>query len=354
MTDDQQTRPGADAPSGLGPSVLPPPWRRWARPRGGWSLSEVPDLSGRTAVVTGAGRGIGLAAAEHLARHGAHVITLCTTAEEEGHTAATISRQRAWGNRMDNVPCDLARLAQVRRAASDILGLAGGRVDILVNNAGVAALPPTRSADGHEAHFAINHLGHFALTGHLLPALLNAPQPRVVNVTSVLHWLGRFRPDQAATPRRYHRWTAYFDSKLANLLFTHGLHTFADTRDLPLRSIAAHPGLVNTTLGARGLRADARHLEARALEWVQARRHSPEQGALSLLRAATDPHVGGGDLLGPGGRWECSGSPVPARAARRATDPRAAERLWQLSQHLTGHPFPTDGRKPTRDRGENL
>jgi NAD(P)-dependent dehydrogenase (short-subunit alcohol dehydrogenase family) len=247
----------------------------------------------------------------------------------------------------------LARLAQIRRAARGVLRLTGGRVDILVNNAGVAALPPTRSEDGHEAHFAINHLGHFALTGHLLPALLNAPEPRVVNVTSVLHWLGRFRPDRMPMPRRYHRWTAYFDSKLANLLFTHGLHAWAAARDLPLRSIAAHPGLVNTTLGSRALRADARHLEARALEWMQARWHSPEDGALSLLRAATDPHVAGGDFLGPGGRWEWSGPPVPARAARRATDPRAVARLWQLSQHMTGHPFPADGRKPARDRGEN-
>ncbi|WP_158071014.1 SDR family NAD(P)-dependent oxidoreductase [Streptomyces sp. CB02414] len=351
MTDDQQARKMVDASSGRDPAVLPPPWRRWARPRGGWSLSLVPDLSGQTAVVTGAGRGIGLVAAEYLARHGAHVLTLCTAAEDDGRTAASALRQRGQG--VDNVPCDLAELAQVRRAARDIFNLTGGRLDILVNNAGVAALPPTRSADGHEAHFAINHLGHFALTGHLLPALLNAPQPRVVNVTSVLHWLGRFRADQAATPRRYHRWTAYFDSKLANLLFTRGLHAFAEARDLPLRSIAAHPGLVSTTLGSRALRADARHLEARVLERLQARWHSPQQAALSLLRAATDPCIGSGDLLGPGGRWECSGPPVLTRAARRATDPGATERLWQLSQHLTGHPFPTDGPRPTRDRGEN-
>ncbi|MFC8142386.1 SDR family NAD(P)-dependent oxidoreductase [Streptomyces paradoxus] len=351
MTDDQKTQPGAGASCGGGPVMTPPPWRRWARPQGGWSLSEVPDLSGRIAVVTGAGRGIGLAAAEHLARHGAHVVALCA-AEEGGRAPATALRQSVPGSRMDRVPCDLAQLAQVRHAATDIVRLADGRVDILVNNAAVAALPPTRSPDGYEAHFAINHLGHFALTGHLLPALLNAPEPRVVNVTSVLHWLGRFRPDQVAMPRRYHRWTAYFDSKLANLLFTYGLHAWAGAHDLPLRSIAAHPGLVNTTLGSRALRADARHREARALEWMQARWHSPEQGALSLVRAAADPHIGGGDLLGPGGRWEWSGPPVPARAARRATDPRAAERLWQLSQHLTGHPFPTDGRKPARDRGE--
>ncbi|MGW3864728.1 SDR family NAD(P)-dependent oxidoreductase [Streptomyces sp. NPDC005047] len=357
MTDEQETRhhPGevAGAPPGhRDPTVIPLPWRRWTRPRDGWSTAELPDLSGRTAVVTGAGRGIGRAVAEHLARHGAHVLALHAAAD--GHTEGTPSRRRPRSHRTHDVPCDLARLAQVRRAAEEVSGLTGGRVDILINNAGVAALPPTRSADGHEAHFAVNHLGHFALTGHLLPALLRSPQPRVVNVTSVLHWLGRCRPDQAA-PRRYHRWTAYFDSKLANLLFTHGLHAFAAARGLPLRSVAAHPGLVDTTLGSRALRADGRHLEARALEWMQARRHSPELGALSLLRAATDPHVHGGDLLGPGGPWEWSGPPVPVRTARRATDPRAVERLWQLSQHLTGRPFPADGREQARDRdpGEN-
>jgi NAD(P)-dependent dehydrogenase (short-subunit alcohol dehydrogenase family) len=291
-------------------------------------------------VVTGAGRGIGLATAEHLARHGAQVILACRR-DEEARAAACLLHRRVPQAHIECVSCDLGHLAQVRRAARHIADLADGRLDILVNNAGVAALPPTRSADGHEAHFAVNHLGHFALTGRLLPALLNAPEPRVVNVTSVLHWLGRFRLDQMPLPRRYHRWTAYFNSKLANLLFTHGLHTWAHARDLPLRAIAAHPGLVNTTLGSQALRADSRHTEARALEWLQARWQSPAQAALPLLRAATDPHLTGGALVGPGGRWEWSGPPVRARAARRADDPSASERLWRLSQRLTGHPFPT-------------
>ncbi|MFD7919871.1 SDR family NAD(P)-dependent oxidoreductase [Streptomyces sp. NPDC059740] len=299
----------------------------------------MPDLSGRIALVTGASRGIGLAVAEHLARHGAEVILACECGEEAAAAAGTV-RRRVPRAHPESVACDLGDLGKVREAARRIARLTGGRLDILINNAGVAALPPTCSADGYEAHFAVNHLGHFALTGHLLPALLNSPEPRVVNVTSVLHWLGRFRPHQILRPVPYRRWTAYFDSKLANLLFTHGLHTWANARDLPLRSLAAHPGLVNTTLGSRALRTDDHRARARALEWLQARWHSPEQAALPLLRAATDPHLAGGTLVGPGGRWEWSGPPVQARAARRAGDSRSAEHLWRLSQRLTGHPFP--------------
>ncbi|CAM5612830.1 hypothetical protein SGLAM104S_02774 [Streptomyces glaucescens] len=242
------------------------------------------DLSGRTAVVTGASRGIGAAAAEHLARHGARLIILCPSAVQ-GRAAAETVRRRVLAARVDSVACDLADLHQVRKAAERIVGLVGGRLDVLINNAGVAALPLTRSPSGHEMHFAVNHLGHFALTGHLLPALLKAPRPRVVNVSSVLHWLGRCRPYGPLPSRRYHRWWAYFDSKLANLLFTQGLAAWAQSHQVPLRAIAAHPGLVNTTLGSSALRADGRGLEARLLERMQARWHSPSQAAWPPVRA---------------------------------------------------------------------
>jgi NAD(P)-dependent dehydrogenase (short-subunit alcohol dehydrogenase family) len=296
------------------------------------------DLSGRTAVITGSSRGIGAAAAEHLARGGAHVLIACPSSAE-GRAAVDAVRRRVPSARADSVVCDLAHLARVREAAEQITGLVGQRLDILVNNAGVAALPPTRSVDGYEMHFAVNHLGHFALTGHLLPALLNTPQPRVVNVSSVLHWLGR-RHDRPHAPQRYHRWAAYFDSKLAALLFTQGLAGWAQARRLPLRAIAVHPGLVNTTLGSSALLADGRRLEARLLQWMQARWQSPAEAAWSLVRAAADPLVAGGEFLGPGGRWEWSGPPVRVRAARRARDAQAVERLWRLSQELTQHPFP--------------
>jgi NAD(P)-dependent dehydrogenase (short-subunit alcohol dehydrogenase family) len=305
------------------------------------------DLSGQAVVVTGSSRGIGAAAAEHLARHGAHVIILCPSTSQ-GRASADAVRRRVPAARAESVTCDLADLDQVREAADEITRRVEGRLDLLVNNAGVAALPYTRSPAGFEMHFAVNHLGHFALTGHLLPALLGASRPRVVNVSSVLHWLGRCRTDRPHLPRRYHRWPAYFDSKLANLLFTHGLTVWARASGVPLRAVAAHPGLVDTTLGSRALYADGRRLEARLLRWGQARWHTPSQAAWSLLRAAGDPHVCGGEFFGPGGRWEWSGAPVRVRAARRARDDRAAERLWQLSQRLTGHPFPASPRWPVR------
>lgn len=332
--------------SGRAGSRPPGPWRRWGRVRDAWTLADVPDLSGRTAVITGASHGIGAATAEHLARGGAYVILACSS-PAEGRAAEGALRARVPSARVVGAGCDLARLDQVREAAEHITALAEGRVDMLVNNAGVAALPFTLSVDGHEMHFAVNHLGHFALTGHLLPALLNASEPRVVNVTSVLHWLGRSPSHRARPPaRRYHRWTAYFDSKLANLLFTYGLAAWASDGGLPLRAIAAHPGLVDTTLGSSALDADGRHLEARLLRRLQARWHSPAEAAWPLVRAATDPQVANGEFLGPGGRWEWSGTPVRVRAARRARDVHAVERLWRQSQQLTGHPFPSHPVRP--------
>ncbi|MEU6896328.1 SDR family NAD(P)-dependent oxidoreductase [Streptomyces sp. NPDC046557] len=296
-------------------------------------------LSGRTVVITGASRGIGAATAEHLARQGAYVILACPSSTQ-GRAAAARVHSLVRSARVESVVCDLACLSRVREAAGEITVLAGGRLDLLINNAGVAALPSTRSANGYEMHFAVNHLGHFALTGHLLPALLNTLEPRVVNVSSVLHWLGR-RTDRPHAPRRYHRWAAYFDSKLANLHFTHGLATWARDRRLPLRAVAAHPGLVNSSLGSSALHADGRHVEARLLKAMQERWHSPSDAAWSLVRAATDPHLASGDFVGPGGRGECSGPPVPVRAARRARDVHAIERLWHLSQELAAHPFPS-------------
>ncbi|WP_328834832.1 SDR family NAD(P)-dependent oxidoreductase [Streptomyces europaeiscabiei] len=319
------------------PRRRPPlPWLRRGTHPSGWRYADVPQLTGLTAVVTGASSGVGLALAEQLAAREAHVVLVARGADETGAAARSLCLR----GRVSAVPVDLADLDDVRTAARRIRELTDGRVDLLVNNAGVAALPPTCTPSGFEAHFAVNHLGHYALTGHLMPALLAAPAPRVVTVSSVLHWLGRLDPVTPHRPARYHRWGAYFASKAANLVFTHGLDTWARAARAPLTAVSAHPGLVHTSLGSRALREAGRHTEARLLEHLQRRWHSPAEAALPLLRASTDPAAQGGDFFGPGGYLELSGPAVHVRAAPSTASAAAADRLWRMSKQLTGIAYP--------------
>ncbi|MGW2255312.1 oxidoreductase [Kitasatospora sp. NPDC001660] len=320
----------------------PPPWLRLASrsPQPAeWGPGDVPDLSGTTVVVTGGSGGIGLATAVHLARNGARVV-LAVRDAGRGRRAADQLRGQLPDADVSPAVCDLADLGRLPRAADGILRLTGGRVDVLVNNACVAGLPPTRTRDGFEAHFGVNHLGHFALTAHLLPALTRAPRPRVVTVASVLHWLGRLDARHAHQPPTYHRWPAYCRSKLANLLFTAGLDAWSNRTGAGLCAVAAHPGLADTTLGSRQLRACGRHVQARALAWILAHSQTPAEAALPLLRAATDPALRGGDFVGPGGWWELRGPPVRVRAASRACRPEAVRRLWEVSERLSGVSYP--------------
>ncbi|WP_371572786.1 SDR family NAD(P)-dependent oxidoreductase [Streptomyces sp. NBC_01314] len=320
----------------------PLPWLRRGTHPSGWGYPDVPLLTGLTAVVTGASSGVGLALAEQLAAREAHVVLVARGADETGSAARSLCLR----GRVSAVPVDLADLDDVRAAAGRIGELTAGRVDLLVNNAGVAALPPTCTSSGFEAHFAVNHLGHYALTGHLMPALLAAPAPRVVTVSSVLHWLGRLDPVTPHRPARYHRWGAYFASKAANLLFTHGLDTWARAARAPLTAVSAHPGLVHTSLGSRALREAGRHTEARLLEHLQRRWHSPTEAALPLLRASTDPAAQGSDFFGPGGYLELSGPAVHVRAAPSTASVAAADGLWRLSKRLTGVVYPAASPAP--------
>lgn len=317
----------------------PLPWLRSGTDPSGWGYADVPRLTGLTAVVTGGSSGVGLALAEQLAAREAHVVLVARGADETGSAARHLCR-RATPGRVSAVPVDLADLDDIGTAAGRIAELTDGQVDILVNNAGVAALPPTCTPSGFEAHFAVNHLGHYALTGHLMPALLRTPAPRVATVSSVLHWLGRLDPVSPHRPARYHRWGAYFASKAANLLFTHGLNTWARTARVPLTAVSAHPGLVHTNLGSCALRESGRHGEARLLEHLQRRWHSPTEAALPILRASTDPTAQAGDFFGPGGYLELSGPAVHVRAAPSTASAATSDRLWRLSQQLTGVTYP--------------
>lgn len=296
-----------------------------------WTASDIPDLTGRAAVVTGANSGIGFRTALELARHGARV-TLAV--RDPGRGADALARL------LHEIPTadaelgalDLSDQASVRSFAD---AYEGDGIDLLVNNAGVMAVPLRRTAEGWESQLATNHLGHFALTGLLLPRLLARPDARVVTVTSFLHRGGKVDfADPHAQHRRYGRWTAYNQSKLANLLFTFGLQRRAGAG---LRSVAAHPGYASTNLLTAGARLTGSRVGELGATLANRVLGQPDSaGALPTLRAATDPAVRGGEVYGPSGAGQLHGPPVLVGVSRRARDAVDADRLWALSEESTG------------------
>jgi NAD(P)-dependent dehydrogenase (short-subunit alcohol dehydrogenase family) len=300
----------------------------------------MPDQTGRTVVVTGANSGLGLASAEALARRGAAVVLACRDAGRAEAARATLAAA-ATGPAPTVVSLDLADLASVRKAADEIGGRSG-RVDVLMNNAGLMAPPLQRTAEGFEMQFGTNHLGHFALTGLLLPALLRADRPRVVTTSSLMHRRADNRwDDPNAELRPYERWPAYARSKLANLLFMRELGRRAREAGCDLVSAAAHPGYAATHLPRHTARVTGGWLVSRVAGAMVAVggtvvAQSAAAGALPQLYAATMPEVTSGDYFGPRGPFEVRGAPAPARLSRSARDDDVARRLWTLSEELTG------------------
>lgn len=302
----------------------------------GWSRADIPDLSGKVAVVTGANGGLGLETADALAAKGAHVLM---AVRDQDKAAAAVDRIRATTPeaRLDLVPLDLASLASVREAADRIASLTGS-LDLLVNNAGVMAMPERRTADGFEMQLGVNHLGHWALTAHLMPLLLAAPAARVVSVTSTAHHMGRvIDPRNPHLHGRYEPWRAYGQSKLANYHFALGLQREFERVGVAAQSLMAHPGLTNTDLQSRTVREGGGGAAGSAAHWVTARAGmAPADGALPQLRAATDPWARGGELYGP--RWINTGPPVRLPLFRPGADGAIAI-LWLVSERETGVPL---------------
>lgn len=302
----------------------------------GWGRADIPDLSGKVAVVTGANGGLGLETADALAAKGAHVLM---AVRDQDKAAAAVDRIRATTPeaRLDLVPLDLASLASVREAADRIASLIGS-LDLLVNNAGVMAMPERRTADGFEMQLGVNHLGHWALTAHLMPLLLAAPAARVVSVTSTAHHMGRaIDPRNPHLHGRYEPWRAYGQSKLANYHFALGLQREFERVGVAAQSLMAHPGLTNTDLQSRTVREGGGGAAGSAAHWVTARAGmAPADGALPQLRAATDPWARGGELYGP--RWINTGPPVRLPLFRPGADGAIAI-LWQVSERETGVPL---------------
>ena len=297
----------------------------------------MPQQRGRSAVVTGAG-GLGYETALALARAGAEVVLAGRNASKGAQALAQI-RTAAPDAKVAFELLDLASLASVA-AFAEHLGQSRGSLDLLINNAGVMALPKRQTtADGFEMQFGVNHLGHFALTGRLLPLLRKATAPRVVAVSSVAHRNGKIAFDDLQAERRYTPFVAYSQSKMANLLFALELQRRSDAAVWGLTSTAAHPGYAYTDLIQNGPGADSllNKFDLRfAHRFVG---HSAAAGALPLLYAATAPEATGGAYIGPGGFMELQGPPKAAKIAPYARNPQVAARLWAASEALTGVSF---------------
>jgi NAD(P)-dependent dehydrogenase (short-subunit alcohol dehydrogenase family) len=291
-----------------------------------WTRDDIPDQTGRIAIVTGANTGIGYETARALAHEGADVTLACRSREKGEAAVARVAAEQPRG-RVAFAALDLADLDSVRRFAVEFQE-SHDRLDLLLNNAGVMVPPESRTKQGFELQFGVNHLGHFALTGQLLDLLRATPAARVVAVSSTAHKMGTVNFDDLDfTTRGYDPWRAYGQSKLANLLFTFELQRRLEAEGADVIAVAAHPGWTGTDL--------QRHAwYVRLMNVVVAM--SPAQGALPTLRAATDPDVRGGDYYGPHGFQEMRGYPVRVGTTEAAKSTEDAARLWKVSEELTG------------------
>lgn len=299
-----------------------------------WTTAAMPDQTGRIALVTGANSGLGLESARALLVKGATVMLACRSlakaeqARQELLTGSTATAVCA--DRLDVLELDLADLQSVARAA-DQVAARHSRLDGLLNNAGVMAPPRTLTRQGFELQFGVNHLGHFALTQRLLPLLLASASPRVVQVTSGAQYFGQLDFDDLQGERRYDRWKAYGQSKLANVVLAQELQR----RYPQLRSAAAHPGLARTNLQPTSVAANGSQLERLAYRLMGPLFQSAAQGALPQLFALTAPEAQPGGHYGPSELGGIKGWPKAVPMAKATLDPAQGARLWQVSEELT-------------------
>jgi NAD(P)-dependent dehydrogenase (short-subunit alcohol dehydrogenase family) len=293
-----------------------------------WTTADLPDLTGKVALVTGANAGLGLSISAALAGKGARVLMACRNQTKAQSAVEAIVASQP-GALVEVVPLDLASLASVH-ALADELVRTEGRLDMLINNAGLMAIDYEQTEDGFEMQFGVNHLGHFVLTGALLPLLQATDGSRIANMSSMGHRMGHMDLNDPMFERRtYRRWPAYFQSKLANLLFTFELQRRLEEAGATTQALAAHPGTTHTDLGTEGS-----GLTNKVMAPAMMLGQSADAGAQPMLRAATDPTARGGEFYGP--RWLMRGRAVketPSRRARRAEDGRG---LWAISEELTG------------------
>jgi protochlorophyllide reductase len=297
-----------------------------------WTEADIPDQSGRLALVTGANSGLGLETARALAARGARVLLACRDPERGEQARQALAPIASAG--IEVLAMDLADLASVARAAEQV-ATSHGQLDLLINNAGVMAPPRQLSRQGYELQFAVNHLGHFALTQALLPLLKARAGARVVHVSSGAHYFGRIAFDDLQGERRYDAWAAYAQSKLANVMTALELQQQLEASGSAVLSVAAHPGLARTNLQPTSVAARGSRMEGLAYRWMDPLFQSAAMGALPQLYAATASGVQGGEFFGPGGLANLKGYPARCRLAASTRDAAQRQRLWLLSQELS-------------------
>lgn len=298
----------------------------------GWTIKDIPDQRGRVALVTGANSGLGLETTLALLKSGATVLMACRSRRKGEAARAELLKLGASG--VDLIDLDLSDLNSVDACCREVQSRYD-RLDLLINNAGLMAPPRLLSKQGLEMQFAVNHLGHFALTASLLPLMEGRDQARVVTVTSGAQYFGRMAWNDLNGEQRYDRWGAYSQSKLANVLFALNLNRRLEEAGSTVRSLAAHPGMARTNLQSLSVESSGAWQEALAYRLMDPLFQSAAQGALPQLRAATDPQAKGGEHYAPGQFGGLRGTPEQQPVAPAARKQEQQARLWSVSEQLT-------------------
>jgi len=298
-----------------------------------WTTDQIPDLYGKVVIVTGANTGIGFQAAREFSRKGAETILACRNETKAGKAVRKIKKEMP-GAKVRYLYLDLGSLRSVQQFAENIRKQYS-RLDVLLNNAGIILYPYKTTEDGFESHMGINHLGHFALTGHLLDLIKRTDGARVINVSSLINSVSKMDFENLLFDggKGFSRIGAYARSKLANLLFTYELDRKFKKADFHAMAVAAHPGFSYTDLGRWRFFRGLKYIFFPIINLVT---QKPNMGALPSVRAAVDPEVSGGEFYGPGGRRERKGFPVKVRSGEASHDAEDARKLWLASEELTG------------------
>lgn len=289
---------------------------------------NIPSMADKTVVITGANSGIGFEAAKMMAAKGAHIIMACRNLEKSGEALQLVKRESPSGI-AELYRLDLSDFSSIRSFVTE-LKRNHDHIDILVNNAGLMATPYSKTADGFEMQFGTNHLGHFLLTGMLLDMILSVKNSRIVTVTSIAHFTGEINFRDINYDSGYGRMIAYRQSKLANLLFAYELQRRLARSGRDTISVAVHPGVSATSI------IDLPPLLDKVKDAVLM---SAIRGALPTIMGATEPSLSGGEYIGPNGFRQAFGAPAILRSSKKSHDPELAEKLWDISEELTGYRY---------------